>query len=103
MSKAKQLLESLVAGDEAAALALAKESLTESSSELVAAGTQYILQTAIDAYTNGLADDDLREGSDEDEDDEENDNDNDSGQGADGNSDKDNGNDDDEDKKPKEE
>uniref|UniRef100_A0AAU6W4M4 Uncharacterized protein n=1 Tax=Pseudomonas phage Cygsa01 TaxID=3138529 RepID=A0AAU6W4M4_9VIRU len=61
MSKAKEIIAALVEGKSEDALALAKVHLTESSSALMAAGTQYILQTAIDAYTDGTADGDLTE------------------------------------------
>lgn len=70
-SKAPEILAALVEGKVEDATALVKQHLTESSSELMAAGTQYILQTAIDAYTDGSADGDLNESEEEEEEEEE--------------------------------
>lgn len=61
MSKASEIIAALVEGKAEDALALTKEHLKESSSDLMAAGTQYILQSAIDAYTDGTAEGDLNE------------------------------------------
>jgi len=57
MSQAGKILEALASGNKDEALALAKLHMTESSSELIAAGTQYILQTAVDTYTDGTSGD----------------------------------------------
>lgn len=65
MSKASEIIAALTEGKAEDASALVKEHLNESSSALLAAGTQYILQVAIDAYTDGTADGDLNENDEE--------------------------------------
>jgi hypothetical protein len=72
MSQAKEIIAALVEGKVEDAAVLVKQHLTESSSALMAAGTQYILQTAIDAYTDGTADGDLNEDEKDDQETEEN-------------------------------
>lgn len=65
----KSIVEAFVKGDAEGAKDLIKKSLNESSSELVAAGAQYILQTAVDVYTDGTAEGDLSESNDEEDED----------------------------------
>lgn len=72
MSKASEIIAALTEGKAEDAAALVKEHLKESSSALLAAGTQYILQVAIDAYTDGTADGDLNEDEKNDQETEEN-------------------------------
>lgn len=72
MSKASEIIAALNEGKAEDAAALVKEHLNESSSALMAAGTQYILQVAIDSYTDGTADGDLNEDEKNDQETEEN-------------------------------
>ncbi len=68
MSTANEIVDALIEGDVSLAKELVNKALTEGTSALVAAGTSYILQTAVNCYTDGT----VNEGEgDEEEDDEE--------------------------------
>lgn len=53
MSTAKEIVDALIEGDEAKAKELLNQAMNEGTSALVAAGTAYILQTAVNCYTDG--------------------------------------------------